>query len=137
MFEAFIIWLYLSIGSVLQILNLITTIALVLIGISFIFTFLVSEVGSPDDKNMYNVYQKVKSLFKPVFISFLVVVCLKAVYPDKEDLKWIIGGALVWNGVQAASDIEGVRELPQNTVDAMNHFLKSIQEEGEVNDQTN
>jgi hypothetical protein len=50
-------------------------------------------------------------------------------YPSKHDLKYIIGGSLVVNGVKAASDIEGVEKLPENLVNAMNIFLEKAVEE--------
>jgi len=43
--------------------------------------------------------------------------------------KQYIGGALAINGIQSASEIEGIQDLPENLVNATNHFLKEIAEE--------
>jgi len=66
----------------------------------------------------------------PFKIIIPIIVCLSLV-PSKDDMKLIIGGALAINGVQAAANIEGVEQLPENLVGAMNHFLEEFKVEKE------
>lgn len=132
MSEAILIWLYLSFGSVIFVISYITIFTSVAYYIVLGLLGFLSDFGKNDSEfyqSERNNYLTLRKLFKSVSLTTVVIVCLGSLYPSKEDLKWIIGGALVWNGVEAASDLEGVNDLPQNTLEAMNHFLKSIQEE--------
>jgi hypothetical protein len=69
-----------------------------------------------------------KKLFlnKVVIISFSLMFLLVVLIPSKEDVKFIIGGGLMWKGVTSISDIEGISELPENLVSAANVYLEQI-----------
>ncbi len=135
MSEALLIWLYMGLGNLLVVFFWLASI--LLIGY-FIILFVLGVMSSFGSSNSYTYegetkqYNKLITYLKPLLISSAIVFSLHAIYPDKEDLKWIIGGALVWNGVQAASDVEGIEKLPDNTIKAMNHFLESISEAEET-----
>jgi len=126
MSEAILIWLYLSLGNIFSGGALI-----VICGALFIWLFFGSMIMSTElDKSAEEVMD-VHKKYVP-FKLILLIAFLTALYPSKDDLKYIIGGSLVINGVQAASDIEGVEKLPENLVNAMNVFLEKA-----VDDNTN
>jgi hypothetical protein len=64
----------------------------------------------------------------------LVSTTLLLAYPTKDDLKWIVGGAIVWNSAEGVANIKGVDKLPENLVGAANYFLESIYKEEEDTD---
>lgn len=119
--EAIYIWLYLSLGKILHP----AVVYLTLIITPFIM--FMSGMVLTDDPTR-SLVRTVKNFPRKTAIVWILLCCI---YPSTEDLKYIIGGALVINGVEAAKDIEGVSELPANMVGAMNHFLESVTEEGD------
>lgn len=58
-----------------------------------------------------------------VWAGLLVLVLL---IPDFKDMKMIIGGTLVLESAQGVANLEGVKELPQNLVNAANLFLEQV-----------
>lgn len=119
--EAIIIWLYLSLGDAIGIAVTVAIFATVCaLGASLAY-----ELGRFDsDPSCIPIWRK----YFP-FKTFILIAFLYAMYPTTDELKYIIGGAMVWNGVEAAKDIDGVEKLPANVVGAMNHFLEQIQEQ--------
>lgn len=118
--EAILIWLYLGFGNVLVTA---WVILLSVTGVGAVMSLAYQAEKCHDDPDFWTFWQK----YYP-FKTALLVSVLFAFYPSQNDLKYIIGGALVWNGAQAASEIEGVQKLPENLVGAMNHFLEQVQE---------
>ena len=51
----------------------------------------------------------------------LVALCVYTVVPDKEEALWIAGGHI-------ATNIDGVGDIPENAVKAVNAFLESVTE---------
>lgn len=135
MSEALLIWLYMGLGNLL---NVLVIIACAFLTGYFVILFGLGVMSGFGTSNNYlyeeetRQYNKLSTYLKTTLISGFVILSLNSLYPDKEDLKWIIGGALVWNGVEAASDIKGIEALPENTVKAMNNFLESTGEAGET-----
>jgi len=133
MSEAIMIWVYLSLGSVVTIGWML--ISLTIISAIFLAIYFSSDYEYRDRipkdweiaKNRMMVIKKYYPIKSIILITALVIL-----YPSKDDLKYIIGGSLVINGAQAASDIEGVEKLPENLVNAMNVFLEKA-----VDDNTN
>ena len=125
--EAIFIWLYLSVGSLVGVIE---AVLVILVVASVVAAFFTPIICMETDKSVSELLSGVyKYAPKKALLLALFLVCL---YPSKDDLKYIIGGSLVINGVQAASDIEGVEKLPENLVNAMNVFLEKA-----VNDNTN
>jgi len=129
MSEALIIWLYLSLGSFVSFV-----VAVIIIFIAAFCVYILIRALHTSEISMYEEgYSDKWQRYKSTNISiigkipkktvFLLLVIIWA-YPSKDDLKYIIGGSLVINGAQAASDIEGVEKLPENLVNAMNVFLE-------------
>ena len=127
--EAIMIWLYLSLGGVVKLATLAICCALAFFCTFALFNALVtSDIGccSNDYNDRWVNYRlRIKMIWgkMPTKTIILFVIIILA-YPSKDDLKYIIGGSLVINGAQAASDIEGVEKLPENLVNAMNVFLE-------------
>lgn len=69
-----------------------------------------------------------KKLKIPVLIFICIGACIPMLVPDKEDIKWIIGGTLAVEAAKGATQLEGIDKLPQNLVDAMNAFLEQVSE---------
>ena len=130
--EAIIIWLYLSLGKFFGVSWVLIGIGVTALIIYALITFV--EGGSYSIERDVWVYDKEKEQVKTVFKyvpmkTIFMILLLSFFFPSKSDLKYIIGGAAVWNGVEAAQDIKGVEKLPENIVGAMNHFLEKTQEE--------
>jgi hypothetical protein len=134
MSEAILIWIYLSLGNASNLATVIICIAtacflgFVIINAIGVAEMSVNEVGYDDRWENYKGMIKSTWAKMPTKTAALLMVVILA-YPSKEDLKYIIGGSLVVNGAQAASDIEGVEKLPKNLVNAMNVFLEKAVEE--------
>jgi hypothetical protein len=130
--EAILIYLYLVLGSLIEVMLFAGVIGSVAWGFLFIgsdgdLVFDQTEEGTGEYK-----MQRGLNLFGKLSIIVLITGSLLAVlYPDKDDLKWIIGGAIVWNGAETASQMESVQRLPDNLVNAANHFLESIEDTGD------
>tara|TARA_R110000803_G_scaffold8609_5_gene27601 strand:+ start:1959 stop:2357 length:399 start_codon:yes stop_codon:yes gene_type:complete len=130
MSTAFLIWAYLSLGSLVSA----TVVILVLFGVAYglAFAMMGYETDFGDEergshyKNELRQYNKLKAMFPTVLKTFMVVIFVAALYPSKDDLKYIIGGT----AVVAAVNVEGFSELPENVVEAANSFLEDITEKG-------
>lgn len=120
------IWVYLSAGSLVGLIEGV----LVALAVFTILATCFSPIICMETNKEFNelVVGAYKLIPKKTILFAVFLVCL---YPSKDDLKYIIGGSLVINGVQAASDIdiEGVEKLPENLVNAMNVFLEKAVEE--------
>ena len=100
-------------------------VCLLIIGLTYAASFDdVFETGADYGK-------RISAMFKPFIFFMIICVLVSVLVPSKDDLKFIIGGGLAWKGIDAAKDIEGINELPENLVGAVNHFLKEIQEDKE------
>ncbi len=134
MSEAILIWVYLSLGGLVTLSIVAISIFTVFFGFFVVInaTIVADMVAREEgyDDRWSNYRKMIKSTWDKVptkTIALLIFIVLA--YPSKDDLKFIIGGSLVVNGVQAASDIEGVEKLPENLVNAMNVFLEKAVEE--------
>ena len=119
--EAIIIWLYLSLGNLfggglLISIGCVTVMALLVLGL-----YQSEKLSDEPDAIFY--IKKYYPLKTVIFICVLTIF-----YPSKDDLKYIIGGAIVWNTIESAKDIEGIDKLPENLVNAANHFLETTQD---------
>lgn len=121
--EAILIWVYLSLGSVVEIFKFLLIVLVVTGVVTACFAPLIlDEIDKTFSETWDDVYKYIPTK------TLIFAILLTVLYPSKEDLKYIIGGSLVINGVQAASEIEGVEKLPKNLVNAMNHFLEDVAE---------
>ena len=94
------------------------------------------EYGSTDKKDSHKDLKKgiVKLIKSKLIIAPFIVLSLLSVFvPSKDDVKTIIAGGLAWKAGQSVSEIDGINELPENIINAMNSFLIGI-DEGEKKD---
>jgi len=120
MIEALIIWGYFALGNVIH-FGLFASI----VGLIICLLYVAVMYDNGEEKEDY-AFAFVWA--KRTIVSVIIFGVLTAAYPSKSDLKWIIGGAMVWNGIAYAKDIEGAEKLPENMVAAMNQFLESLVE---------
>ena len=120
MSEAFLIWLYLSLGALIE-----NTMVMLIVVITFWFMGYATFYTD----GMQNRNTKVETNMKRTSCVILVSILLSSFYPSKDELKWIIGGAVVWNVAEAGVQSEELQALPDNVLGAMNHFLESVQDE--------
>ena len=130
--EAIIIWLYLSLGKAFGAVHVYLFLLAVAAGVFMLFVSInVSDCREYEEKEKARKFRNDSfSLIKKYsFYKLAIFLAVASVfYPSKDDLKYIIGGAVAWNGIEAAKDIKGVEKLPENIVNAMNHFLEKTQE---------
>ena len=131
MSEAIVLYLYLALGGVVTALMTLAVVVLIVYGALYIGLALDSNLGRETnrEKRPTSEARAFKSVdrYRDKVVVFLVFVALAvSFYPSKEDLKWIVGGALLINGVQ---NIEGIERVPQNTINALNGFLGSLDKE--------
>jgi hypothetical protein len=123
--EAIFIWVYLSVGNIVGVLNFVLSISTVFFLVAVLFSPIIVEDSDLESFSDFVCVIKNHIPIKTIILALLIVV----LYPSKEDMKYIIGGSIAINGVQAADDIKGAKELPENLINAMNHFLKETQKE--------
>ena len=126
MSEAILIWVYLSLGNFVTIWTVFLIFLILGGGVTAFIICAIEDSLEP----LTNFIDKVKP-YLPIK-TMVVMTLISIAYPSKEDLKYIIGGALVVNGAQAASEIEGIEKLPKNLVNAMNVFLEKSVEENDL-----
>jgi len=123
--EALLIWLYLGLCKIATLYATVFLVVAMVAGVFGSLSYLMPLYEKEKQENL----DKMKAVYGAVPVKtlvFLFVICLMV--PSKDDIKYIIGGALVVNGAQAAAEIEGVEKLPKNLVNAMNVFLEDIAE---------
>ncbi len=116
---ALLIWVYLSLGSLLTSLVLITALT------AFVVVLIVVVGGAVEGglpKFVVNFKHKGK-----VAVYLVALIVISSAYPGKDDLKFIIGGS----AIVAATKIDGIEKLPANIIDAANSLLESMVEESE------
>ena len=116
--EALIIWLYLSLGSFFD--GMLLFFIVVATGAMAFATIIPSESEIEDYLALWKKYYPLKTV--------IIISILTCIYPSKDDLKYIIGGAVVWGGIERTADIEGINQLPENLVGAANRFLEDLNE---------
>lgn len=92
--------------------------------ISAVFWVFALMMGE-DDEDINRVTTVFKSAAKGKWvITSWVVLLLLCMVPTKDDMKIIIGGGLALKATQ----IEGIRKLPQRLVNVMDKFLETYEE---------
>lgn len=89
------------------------------------------EYGSTEKRDSHKGLKKgIAKLAKRklVVIPFIILSLLSVFVPSKDDVKTIIAGGLAWKAGQSVSEIDGINELPENIINAMNSFLIGIDE---------
>lgn len=123
---AFWIWLYLAIED----LTTVACFAVTTVYLIWLIAVAISlDTYDKEEKATRMLY--FKSVLKRMWIPAVFIVLVTLV-PTRDDLKYIIGGAVVVGAASAASDIKGMQELPENLVNAANAFLSGVAEEGTV-----
>lgn len=133
--EAILIWLYLTGGKIIVFYWVAASLLSILAFVSWISAS--SDIQIYADSYKYDWgKKKVDSANKTLdfiknrfpYKTLVLIGVLTLFYPTQNDLKYIIGGAVVWNGIEAAADIEGIERLPENLVNAANSFLENVSE---------
>lgn len=119
MSEFFYIWLYTVAVNFAQVSLVFMVIAFLLAGFALFFCLIEDEIEWFSDK-----FSKIKTWFITLAI---VAITSNLLIPDTDEIKVIIGGGLAWKTTQ----VEGVADLPENLVDALNRFLVAVGEEDE------
>lgn len=131
---AFWIWLYLAVGNLGWVVFLAWVVAVVLgafafmLGIESDFGKRLTLEGAPTDDSRIFLWAKRFSI--KAFCLSITLSLIGSLYPSKEDLMWIIGGA----GAIHVAQSDEARKLPDNVLRAMNSFLEGVgepKEEGE------
>ena len=112
---AIYIYLYIVFGNIV---NASVSIAISGFVMACLYHFFACEIAEGEDKLLPHI--KLHAFFIKSF--FVITILLSAFYPTKDDLKFIIG----WYVVSEATEIKGVKELPENIVSAINTFLENI-----------
>lgn len=136
--EAILIWLYLSLGGMITLFWCMFALAGVVaacMGLNYaIIESTYGEHAESGNDWAIKEMDKIKSYpgllkkFLP-FKTTVILILVALMYPSKDDLKYIIGGSVAFNAVQAMGNLEGADKLPQNLIDAANRFLESAKEE--------
>ena len=90
------------------------------------------ECGNAEEiEEKYNT--KRKKIFgvgsKVFFPIFVVGILLQSMYPEKEDLTYIIGGATALTSAQYVAGSEEAKQLPDNVLKAANKFLEDSEKQ--------
>jgi hypothetical protein len=114
--EFFLIYLYTVLDS-LRILLLVW----------LLYILIVSTLTAIDPAGNIDPSAIKKALGHKTAIFLLVVGSFSTLFiPDNKELKTIIGGGLVWKTGKALNNTSGTKDLPENLINAMSSFLKSI-----------
>lgn len=128
---ALLIYLYITVGNILHGITPVVSVALAAYASAFI---LVGAVTGGGRETKYNgdltdeskVWLFLRKYLKNAIVTFGVLVLCNSLYPDKEELAWIIGGA---TAVSIATT-EEAKKLPDNVFRAANTFLEGVAEKG-------
>jgi len=140
------IWMY-ALSSLARLHDVLSGMSNFFIGISIIMASCLTFVPFVIE-DMYNgdktlaLYSYVKWTKVAIVITFLSTT-LTVFTPSREDLKFIIGGGIVWKlggwtseKIDDISKIKGAQELPENLVNSINAFLTSVASETPKKDDT-
>ena len=135
------IWIY-----VYTVITKVIAFGWVALGVAFAFAILYYVMSAakadmtysyPEGKEEHEVRKSKLLAFskkKSVAAYIICLVAISSLFPSEDDVKTIIAGGLVWKASGSISDVDGVSELPENLVGAMNAFLIGIQ--GEASDKS-
>jgi len=119
------IWLYLAFGHVIHTLTVIGGIGLAGFIVGFGFYCLEASTCSGDraERMNGNIGRMLKKWYY-LAIPIVVFATIASLYPDKHDLKYIIGGATAVSILQN----EQVQKLPKKVFKALDTFLEGIED---------
>ena len=116
--EALIIWLY---TSLLTAKGTLVAIAL-LVGVISPLAHLLYYI---EDRPVgVEPFLFTKNKWIGIFIAFAVL--MNVVVPSKDDMKYIIGGSVLWNTTTSVLDSDEAKKLPSNVLKAANTFLEEV-----------
>jgi len=125
----FFVYLYFVIGNLCYIVEGLTTIIITCLGLYTALAWIVARNAGPDDAELVDSFKKgfraIAKQKKPILIFLGVSIFLQVLYPTERQLKYIIGVYYL----KELQEIKGVEKLPENTVNAINKFLKQLNEE--------
>jgi len=110
--EALMIYVYITLGNVVELLKVAVTFLVIYIT-AYALTVAAVQECSP--------WSKIPGLKTSLSILLLSSALIVA-YPSKEDLKYIIGGAALLNIAQT----DEAQQLPKNILDTTNNFLEFL-----------
>lgn len=131
MSTALIIWSYLFLGKVVSFITAAVTIFLVLSILTLLTLAFSLIVEAPEPLEMFvkDNFSKVKSIVKKAVIYVAIAVVFCSMYPEKDELMLIVGGAVAVEGGKWLVSNEEAKEIPNNVMKAVNHFLETVTEE--------
>ena len=103
------------------------------VGMYFVFSAMNADLSYRDGKEGHNALKaNLTALIKRklFLLPLMLLFTLSVLVPSKDDIKVIIAGGLVWKAGQSVSEIDGISELPENIVNAMNAFLEGVESDG-------
>lgn len=129
MTTALLIWAYITLGKVLSLAVVLSWVAVGLYVILFFTCWLDFEDnyhGQSSREDFFSVWKK-----RAKFVIILLVSCLflNSLYPEKEDILYIVGGTVVLESGMWLMGNEEAQKLPNNVLSAANHFLQSFENE--------
>lgn len=131
MSTALIIWSYLFLGKVVSFLTTAVTIFLALSALTLLMLAIAFIVEAPEPLEMFakDNFSKVKSIIKKTVIYVAIVIVFCSMYPKKDEVMLIVGGAVAVEGGKWLVSNEEAKEIPNNVMKAVNHFLETVTEE--------
>lgn len=127
---ALLIYLYIVAGNVASACAVTAFVLAICYFFPLIMTAIISGFGydtrfssdelSPESKG----FIAMRRHFKSVVIALAFLGSVPALYPDKDDVAWILGGAAAVHVAQT----EEAKKLPDNLLRAANTFLEGISE---------
>lgn len=131
MFEAFMIYMYISAGNLISSLLGLSVGLLIAYGIMAFFLSIgwaESTVREAYNSEINKYITKWSTLLRvKIGLSIIVISSvLSSMYPTHEDIKYIIGGAVAWNAATWISESDEAKRIPTNVLNAMESFLGDI-----------
>lgn len=130
---ALLIYLYITVGKALVTVSHFLWVGLVIYALALCTMGLSSNFGtdryefvSDDLTSESEIYLSLRKHLKNAVVTFGVLVLCNSLYPDKEELAWIIGGA----AAVSVATTEEAKKLPDNVLRAANTFLEGVAEKG-------
>ena len=116
--EALIIWLYTSLLTACEVLGAIALLVGILSSLSHLLYYM---EDSPVEMEPFLI---TKNKWIGIFISFAIL--MNVVVPSKDDMKYIIGGSVLWNTTTSVLDSDEAKKLPNNVLKAANTLLEEF-----------
>ena len=136
-FLAFVlVWLYTILPNLADALGALTKFSIIgLIGLGVLAVATIAFQDFTTEAEDIEALRKIRNVVlakwaKRALITLIVCTVGQGLIPDKSDMKLIVGVTVAAYVTNAIVEVEGVKEIPENTVAAINNLLKGITTEG-------